>query len=36
MTALVYDQVAHMFHIMFTLSQSTCYIILIFLSLDLP
>ena len=33
---LVYDQVAHMFHIMFTLSQFTCYIILVLLSLDLP
>ena len=35
-TVLVYDQVAHIFHIMFTWSQFTCYIILILLSLDLP
>ena len=33
---LVYDQVAHMFHIMFTRSHFTCYIILVLLSLDLP
>ena len=36
MTVLVYDQVAHMFHIMFTWSQFTCYIMLVILSLDLP
>ena len=36
MTVLVYDQVAHMLHIMFTWSQFTCYIILVLLSLDLP
>ena len=36
MTILVYDQVAHMFHIMFSWSQCTCYIILIPLSLNLP
>ena len=36
MTVLVYDQVAHMFHIMFTWSQFTCYIILIILLLALP
>ena len=35
MTILVYDQVAHMFHIMFTWSHFTCYIILVLLSLDL-
>ena len=33
---LVYDQIAHMFHIMFTLSQFTCYIILVILLLALP
>ena len=33
---LVYDQVAHMFHIMFTWSQFTCYIILVLLLLALP
>ena len=36
MTILVYDPVAHMFHIMFTWSQFTFYIILVLLSLDLP
>ena len=36
MIFLVYDQVAHMFHIMFTWSHFTCYIILVLLSLDLP
>ena len=36
MTILVYDQVAHMFHIMFTWSQFTCYIILVILLLALP
>ena len=36
MTVLVYDQVAHMFHIMFTWSQFTCYIILVLLLLVLP
>ena len=36
MTGLVYDQVAHMFHIMFTWSQFTCYIILVILLLALP
>ena len=36
MTVLVYDQVAHMFHIMFTLSQFTCYVILFLLLLALP
>ena len=30
MTVLVYDQVAHLFHIMFTLSEFTCYINLSF------
>ena len=34
-TVLVYDLVAHMFHIMFTWSQFTCYIILVILLLDL-
>ena len=29
MTVLVFDQVAHMFHITFTWSQFTCYIILV-------
>ena len=32
----VFDQVAHMFHNMFTWSWFTCYIILVLLSLDLP
>ena len=36
MTVLVYEQVAHMFHIMFTWSQFTCYIILVVLLLALP
>ena len=36
MTILVYDQVAYMFHIMFTWSQFTCYIILVLLLLVLP
>ena len=36
MTVLVYGQDAHMFHIMFTWSQFTCYIIPVLLSLDLP
>ena len=36
MTILVYDQVSHMFHILFTWLQFTCYIILVLLSLDLP
>ena len=36
MTILVYDQVAHLFHIMFTWSQFNCYIILVFLLLALP
>ena len=36
MTVLVYDQVVHMFYIMFTWSQFTCYIILILLLLALP
>jgi len=35
MTVLVYDQVAHMFHIMFTWTQFTCYIILVCLLLAL-
>ena len=35
MTILVYDQVAQMSYIMFTLSQFTCYIILVFLLLAL-
>ena len=35
MTVLVYDQVAHMFHIMFTWLQFTCYIILVLLLLTL-
>ena len=36
MTVLVFDQVAHMFYIMFTWSQFTCYIILVLLLLALP
>ena len=36
MTVLVYDQVAHIFHIMFTWSQFTCYIILVLLLVVLP
>ena len=32
----VFDQVAHMFHIMFTSSHFTCYIILVLLLLALP
>ena len=36
MTVLVYDQVAHMFHIMFTWSQFSCYIIFVLLLLALP
>ena len=32
----VFDQIAQMFHIMFTWSSFTCYIILALLSLDLP
>ena len=32
----MFDQVAHMFHIMFTWSIFTCYIIFVLLSLDLP
>ena len=36
MTVLVFDQVAHMFHIKFTCSQFTCYIILVLLLLALP
>ena len=36
MTVLVYDQVALIFHIMFTWSQFTCYIILVLLLLALP
>ena len=32
----MFDQVAHMFHNMFTWSHFTCYIILVILSLDLP
>ena len=32
----MFDQVAHMFHNMFTWSHFTCYIILVLLSLDLP
>ena len=32
----MYDQVAHMFHIMFTWSQFICYIILVLLLLALP
>ena len=35
MTVLMYDQVAHMFHIMFTWSQFICYIILVLLLLAL-
>ena len=35
-TILLYDQVAHMFHIMFTWSQFTCCIILVLLLLALP
>ena len=36
MTVLVYDQVAHMFHTMFSWSHFTCYIILVLLLLTLP
>ena len=36
MTVLVYDQVTHMFHIMFTWSQFTYYIMLVLLLLALP
>ena len=36
LTILVDDQVAHMFHIMFTWLQFTCYIILVILLLTLP
>ena len=36
MTVLVYDQVAHMFYIMFTWLQFTCFIILVILLLALP
>ena len=36
MTVLVFDQVAHMFYIMFTWSQFACYIILVLLLLALP
>ena len=36
MTVLVYDQVAHMFHIIFTWSQFTCYIILVLLLIAIP
>ena len=36
MTILVYDEVAHMFHIMFTWSQFIWYIILVLLLLALP
>ena len=36
MTILVYDQVVHMFHNMFTWSHFTCYIILAILLLTLP
>ena len=36
MTVLVYDQVAHMFHIIFTWSQFICYIIRVLLLLVLP
>ena len=36
MTVLVYDQVNHMFHIMFTWSQFTFYVILVLLLLALP
>ena len=36
MIVLVYDQVSHMFHILFTWLHFTCYIILVLLSLDLP
>ena len=36
MTVLVYDQVALMFHIMFTWLQFTCYIILVLSLLALP
>ena len=36
MTVLVYNQVAHMFHIMFTWSQFTCYVILLLSLLALP
>ena len=36
MTVLVYGQVAHIFYIMFTWSQFTCYIILVILLLALP
>ena len=36
MTVLVYDQITHMFHIIFTWSQFTWYIILILLLLTLP
>ena len=35
MTILLYDQIAHMFHIIFTWSQFTCYIILVLLWLTL-
>ena len=35
MTVLVFDQVAHMFHNMFTWLLFTCYIILVILLLDL-
>ena len=36
MTVLVYNQVAHMFHIMFTWLQFTCYILPVLLLLALP
>ena len=36
MIVLVYDQVAYMFHIMFTWSQFTCYIIFVLLLFALP
>ena len=36
MTILVYGQVTHIFYIMFTWSQFTCYIILVLLLLALP
>ena len=36
LTILVYGQVAHMFYIMSTLSQFTCYIILVLLLFALP
>ena len=36
MTILVYDQISHMYYIMFTWSQFTCFIMLVLLLLALP